>query len=206
MGTTLFTLFLFGCPFLVCFIFWHTIKALIKRFGSKESETDTTGCLSVFIMLAMCVLFFVLLIAINNNFSITKTVDRDKDGKIECTTTRHFSLFDSESEESGCHRKLVNKSDIPIYIYSESYSAMAVFITKPQPTYTVVCAPGQTIPLHMSIDYYFEPAPESIQVKSETGYKVCWVMDSVVPYDYIIPIAPDSPVITQGDKKQEEEK
>ncbi len=204
MGNTLYTLFLFGCPFLICVILWHAIKAVIKHFWPKKSETESSGCLNIAILLALGVLFFIMLIFIDSNFATTVTVERNKDCKIEHHIGHNFSWYGNADEESRNRNKLVNNSDITVYVYSEYYSTKHTFFRKP--TYTVVCTPGRTIPLNMDIDYYFEPAPENIQVESETASLVRWVLDSVVPYAYIIPVAPDSPVITHGKIKSEEVK
>lgn len=205
MSNTIYTIFLFGLPLLICIIVWRTVMALIQRFWPKASDAEQPGCLNFLTIIAMGALFFFLVNLIIDNYATTITVRRDDSGEIKWSRTHNFAPGMKIDGQAVPKTSLRNDTDIPLYIYSETYgNASAAVFTGGVSTYTVTCAPGQTIPVLMSIDYYFRPAPQSVSTDGKRVVERRWVLDSVVPYDYVIPVAPNAPVITGSDKKNDE--
>lgn len=197
MGTTIYTIFLFGLPLLVCIILWRTIMALIKRFWPKASKVENPGCLNLLIFILLGAVFFGMVVLINDNFVTRITVKRNAKGVIVKQRTHTFAPGTKNNAEGAPADSLINDSDIPVYIYSETYGSFnPVYLTTGLPTYTVTCPPGQTIPVMMHIDYYFKRAPQKVKVKSDVDSETRWVLDTIVPYDYVIPVAPNAPIIT----------
>ncbi len=196
MGTTIYTIFIFGLPLLVCIIIWRVIMALIKRFWPKAAGVEQPGCLNLLIFLLLGAGFFGMMVLINDNFATTTFVKRNAEGEIVKSRKHTFAPGKGIEGENAPADRLINQTDIPVYIYSETYGQFSpVYLTTGLPTYTVTCPPGDTIPVLMHIDYYFKRAPQEVRVKDDVETQVRWVLDTVVPYEYVIPIAPNSPII-----------
>lgn len=202
MGNTIYTIFLFGLPLLVCFLLWHAFMALIKRFWPQVASIEKPGCLNLFIFIALGAAFFGMISAINDNFATIITVKRADDGEIKKFRKHYFAPGMKIDGEPVSPTRLTNDCDRPLYIYSTTYGKADPNIMSPEvATYTVACAPGQSIPVLMHIDYYFKPAPESVKVKDGAEVQMRWVLDTVVPFDYVIPIAPNAPIIVNSENK-----
>lgn len=142
MGNTLYTIFLLGLPLLVCIILWHTVKRLIARYRTSDDESAGAGCLNLVIFMCLALVFIGVLVAINNHFVTTITVDRNEKGEITYRSSHRFSVHKGEDADNPTGNRLVNRSDIPVYLYSETYSIMAPLAVT-APTYTIMCAPAR---------------------------------------------------------------
>lgn len=197
MGNTIYTIFLFGLPLLVCFILWRALMAIIKRFWPRAAAIEKPGCLNLLIFIALGAACFGMATIINDNFATVITIKRNNKGKIVKSRTHHFAPGMKINGEEVAQTRLVNDSDVPVYVYSVAYGKIdPAYATTGIPAYTVTCIPGQTIPLMMNIDYFFKPAPESIDIRGDEEMQMRWVLDTIVPVDYVVPVAPSAPLIT----------
>lgn len=202
MTNTVFTIFLFGLPLAACIFLWRTLVAVIKRLWPAKSSVQEPGCLNFITVTAMGIIYFALVALINRNYVTSLEVTRDDKGKIVYERMHYFAPGMNIDGEPVPEKKLVNNIDKPLYVYSETYGApVALGSADETSTYVVTCPPGQSIPLLMHIDYYFRHAPRTISTKDKTSVQTRWVLDSAVPYNYVIPIAPNSPLITGPDSK-----